>query len=251
MYEIAMHDVTEDFASCWQSSAKHIQNSAQGGLRGWLKADLEPPFLEHLSFQLGNQLFFIRIEDADRRLAVPGTREGLLSIADGCHGHPCILPMQRREGAWFPFYRGWGLVDARTGVPVEPPALVNNALIEMTDWEIHDFAVQIVAAHIKENGRQIMSIQGNPGVNPSIWFIGDKGPEWVVVRATRFPELEAPPPKNLADIAKNCERLGKIGHFASVSVANMHNSDSTGRQSSQALWRGHPIATHFRGLVGV
>jgi hypothetical protein len=28
-----------------------------------------------------------------------------------------------------------------------------------------------------------MSWQGNPSVDPSIWFVGDSGPEWVVVRA--------------------------------------------------------------------
>jgi hypothetical protein len=37
-----------------------------------------------------------------------------------------------------------GLVDAQTGRPINPVALVNDELIEMTDWELQDFAVQIV-----------------------------------------------------------------------------------------------------------
>ena len=61
MHEIEMSEVSEEFAKCWKAAGIHIQNQAQGGLRSWLKADLNPPFLEHLSFRLGNQLFFVRI----------------------------------------------------------------------------------------------------------------------------------------------------------------------------------------------
>ena len=44
---------------------RDIERQAQGSLRSWLKVSLNPPFLEYLSFRLGNQLFFILIEDAD------------------------------------------------------------------------------------------------------------------------------------------------------------------------------------------
>ena len=37
-------------------------------------------------------------------------------------------------------------------------------------------------------------------VNPSTWFVGDAGPEWVIVRAVRYPETEAYYPPNMADI---------------------------------------------------
>ena len=45
-----------------------------------------------------------------------------------------------------------------------------------------------------------MSLSDNPAVNPSLWFVGDAGPEWVVIRAARFPEREAPRPANFATI---------------------------------------------------
>src|ERR1700730_3431391 len=113
MHEIETHIVSEEFASCWQAAGRHIEAQAQGPLHSWLKVNLNPPFLEHLSFRLGNQLFFIRIEDVDERLQVPGSRVGLLSVATGCRGHPCIMPMRYRTGAWVPDAAGWGLMDAR------------------------------------------------------------------------------------------------------------------------------------------
>ena len=83
-----MADVSEEFVNCWNAAGLHIQNQAQGDLQSWLRANLNPPFLEHLSFRLGNQLFFIQIEDVDNILEIPGSRKGLLTIANGCRSTP-------------------------------------------------------------------------------------------------------------------------------------------------------------------
>ena len=80
----------------------------QDPLRSWLKANLTPPFLEHLSFRLGNQNFFLRIEDVEGKLEVPGNREGLLAIAEGCKGYPCLMPMRQRAEGWAEA-TGWGI----------------------------------------------------------------------------------------------------------------------------------------------
>jgi len=248
LHDIEMHAVSDDFARCWQAAGRHIQSKAQGPLHSWLKANPDPPFLEHLSFRLGNQLFFIRIEDADGRLALPGSRQGLLSIADGCNGHPCLLPMRSRAGAWEVDAPGWGFTDLRSGRPVDPIDLVSDERIEMTDWEVHDFAVQVVRDQLAEAGRTLMSWQGNPSVDPSIWFVGDNGPEWVVVRAARYPERRAPP-DNWPGISEGCARIGKLGHFASVTVANAANAfDLSGDMAPEPLWRGHAMYVSFGGL---
>lgn len=247
MYDIEMHDVSEEFARCWQAVGLHIQTRLQGPLQSWLKVTLNPPFLEHLSFRLGNQLFFIRIEDTDGRLRVPGSRNGLLSIAEGCKGHPCLMPMRYRSGTWVPEAAGFGLVDARTGKGVEPITLVSDDKIEMTDWELQDFAVQTVRTEIEKTGKKLMSWQGNPAVDPSIWFVGDSGPEWVVVRAVRYPKAEAEPPANWREIAEGCARNGKIGHFASVSVANADDAFDA-NVPPEPLWRGHGLFVRFEGL---
>ena len=94
--------------------------------------------------------------------------------------------MVRRGGSWAPDASGWGLLDAQTGTPIDPVALVTDERIEMTDWELHDFAVQIVRGELQKDGKELMSWTGNPAVDPAIWFVGDTGPEWIVVRAARY-----------------------------------------------------------------
>jgi hypothetical protein len=245
-----MHKPSEEFARCWCTAGQHIERQVQGPLRSWLKSNLNPPFLEHLSFRLGNQLFFIRIEDVGGRLEVPGNPEGLLRIAQGCKGYPCLMPMRRRAGNWEPVPGGWGLVDARSGAAIDPFVLVSDERIEMTDWELQDFAVQIVRDELAKSGRKLMSWLGDPEVNPSIWFVGDKGPEWVVVRAVRYPKLQADPPANWPEIAKACAKLGKTGNFASVSVGNRDDAfDPSGRIPPEPLWRGHAMTVRYQGLV--
>ena len=250
MHDIEMHEVSREFARCWQAAGRHIQSRVQGPLHSWLKINLNPPFLEHLSFRLGNQLFFVRIRDVDDGLRLPGSREGLLSIAQGCNGHACIMAMRCHAGIWEAAAAGWGLVDARTGSPVDPVILVSDEQIEMTDWELQDFAVQIVRDHLERAGRKLMSWQGNPAVDPSIWFVGDNGPEWAVVRAVRYPTLMANPPVNWQKIAAGCVHLGRVGRFASVSVANANDAfNPSGAVSAMPLWRGHALQVRFDGLV--
>jgi hypothetical protein len=173
-----MDSFTDDFGYCWNAAGSHLQNHAQGAIN-WLKATLSPPFLEHFSFRLGNQLFYVRIEDVDGVVQSPGTLEGLLSVANGCKGHACLMPMKKKGDEWACVVADWGLLDAVTGKPINPVAFVSDQKIEMTDWELQDFAVQVVRSDLEKNGRKLMSWQSNPNVDPSIWFVGDNGPEWV------------------------------------------------------------------------
>ena len=252
MYEIEMHEVSPEFERCWNAAGSHLNSQVQGGLHAWLRAHLKPPFLEHLSCRLGNQLFFIRLEDVDGRLEVPGSLRGLHWIADGCQGSACLMPMKKKlpGGEWIPAHPGWGLIDAKTKRPVNPVSLVTDEKIPITDWEMHDFAVQVVRDQLLKEGRQLMSWQGNPNVDPAIWFVGDsKGQEWVVVRAVRFPEKDAKRPHNWSDIAADCARLSKIGHFASVAFASVNLGIGTDGGSPVPLWRGDGVYCNYAGLI--
>lgn len=245
MHDIEMAEVTEDFAKCWRAAGLHIQNQAGGTLNSWLKANLTPPFLEHLSFRLGNQLFYIQLEDVDNNLETPGNLKGLKQIAEGCKGHACLMPMKKSGDEWKPTLPNWGLQDLETKKPINPVELISDEEVEMTDWEVHDFAVQVVKDQLKAQGKQIMSSQGNPYVDPSLWFVGEHGPEWVVVRAVRYPARQAEKPDNLVEIANRCSQLSNHGNFASVACANANlQTDS----SAVLLLRGHPLVAMYEGL---
>ncbi|NTU52290.1 MAG: hypothetical protein HGA97_01025 [Chlorobiaceae bacterium] len=230
-----------------------LQNQPGAEKLRWLRAHPHPPFLEHLSFMLGNQLFFILIVDVDHSLETPGTIEGLLSIADGCAGHACIMPMRKTPEKWVPTVRGWGLLDAATRQRIHPPDLISDEFIIMTDWELHDFAIQVVREHIEKDGYQLMSWQNNPEINPSLWFVGPDGPEWVVVRAVRYPAKKAIKPDNLPEIWESCERYrrGSAGNFASVLFTSLEESfDPRAEENGNIapLYRGKGADYQYAGL---
>jgi len=251
MHNIEMQEMSPEFLECWQAAGLHLDKQVQGGINTWLRAHPYPPVLEHLSFRLGNQLFFIRVEDVDGKVEGPGSMGGLFSVSEGCGGHACLMPMKRKFFGrdWTADVPGWGLLDARSRTPISPFELVTDEKVEMTRWELHDFAVQVVRGQLEKDGYHLMSWQGNPDVDPSIWFVGDsKKPEWVVVRAVRYPEKEAARPANWGAIAARCAQTGDIGHFASVAFASADDPfDPTGA-SAVPLFRGCGVHVRYEGL---
>lgn len=243
MHEITMADPSDDFLAMWKAAGNHIQSFFEDGLQSWLKVDPRPPFLEHLSFRLGNQVFFLRMEDVEEQTELPGNREGLVLVAEGWNGYPCLMPMRRTLRGWEPDRPGWGLIDLRDEKNINPSMLVTEEPVAMSDWELLDFAVQVVRNDLNGRGYEIMSTNSNPQVDPNIWFVADiaKGPEWVVVRAARFPDLKARTPANLHAIAGNVAHINGSGHFASVTFAGLNDPQGL-------LWRGHGLEVGFDGL---
>lgn len=252
MYEIEMQEMSETFFPCWKAAGIHLSKKVDGGIQSWLRAPPYPPFLEHLSFRLGNQLFFVRVEDVDRKVESPGSLRGLAAAARAANGRACVLPMKKKlfGGSWVADAPNWGLLDAETGNPVDPAALVTDEKIEMTPWEVHDMAVQVVRDYLEGQGFQLMSWQGNPDVDPSIWYVGNtKKPEWVVVRAAKFPAHSAERPGNWAAIAESCARISTTGHFASVALASVDQPFQSSDDATVPLWRGHGMHVRFTGLA--
>lgn len=148
----------------------------------------------------------------------------------------------KHGGQWQPTEPGWGLQDAKTRQPINPVALITDELIEMTDWELQDFVVQVVRQHLTQEGLEIMSFNNHPDVHPSTWFVGDGGPERVSVGVVRYPLSEAPLPVNLSKLQTTFNRSGHRGHFASVAVVSAEgpydpNAATNGNHLS--LYRGH------------
>jgi hypothetical protein len=246
-----MQQMSPDFHHCWQAAGMHLSRQVEGGISSWLRAHPYPPFREHLSFRLGNQLFFVRIEDVDGLLLGPGHLQDLLSVAQQAGGVACILPMKRTfpSGEWVADQAGWGLLDAKTGQLLNPVALVSEEKIDMSSWELQDMAVQVVRDHLQQEGYQLISWQGDPAVDPAIWFIGaSQQPEWVVVRAARFPVSQAVRPNNGSAIAQSCKSRGETGHFASVALVSMEQAFKSDQEAAVPLWRGHGMYVRFTGL---
>jgi hypothetical protein len=251
MYRVDSHEMSDAFFPIWQAAALHLSKQVDGGIQSWLRGHPYPPFLEHLSFRLGNQLFFVRIEDVDGKVLGPGNPQGVITAARQANGHACVLPMKKRVfgDSWVAVVPRWGLIDAVTRQPIDPFSLVSDEKIEMTEWEVHDLAVQVVRDYLKREGFELMSWQGNPSVDPAIWFIGtSRRPEWVVVRSAKFPADSAGRPSNWQDIVTGCSKMSAIGRFASVAVVSVNQPFRSDNEQPVPLWRGHGMHVRFRGL---
>jgi hypothetical protein len=158
------------------------------------------------------------------------------------------MTMKWEQGRWTPAEPDWGLVDLKSGAPIDPVIHVSDEPVEMTNWELLDFAVQIVCNHITENlGGDIMSSQSNPDVHPSIWFVGDEGPEWVAVQMATYGSSEFFPSCDLSTVARSCADRSSVGHIARV---GLFHADQGLEDNSLALpmLRGHGAMIRFNGL---
>lgn len=251
MHEIEMAEMSQAFFACWKAAGVHLSRQVDGGIQSWLRAHPYPPFLEHLSFRLGNQLFFVRVEDVDGVVQGPGNPRGAITAAQMANGRACILPMRKKPigGEWIADMPGWGLVDAASRRPLNPVTMVTDQKIEMSPWEVHDMAVDVVRSYLDKQGLELMSWQANPEVDPSIWFVGKtKGPEWVVVRSAKFPANSATRPANWQAIAAGCSKMSSTGHFASVALVSVDQPFESASEAPVPLWRGHAMHVRFTGL---
>src|SRR5580765_4948033 len=89
MYEVMQEPAGEEFRVAWCAAGQHLQRRGEGGIN-WLRADLSPPVAEHLSFRLGNQLFFVFLE-VRGGIDGPSSKELFLKIASEATAVPVVL----------------------------------------------------------------------------------------------------------------------------------------------------------------
>lgn len=129
-----------NFHECFAAAKKHFVVQSDGGLV-WQKAWPTAPFLEHMSFSLGNQKFFIRLYDVDSELKEPPNEDGTIKAAKMFNGVACFIPMQKISDVWQVVENGWGLYSHADGSPINPTELVNDDKILLNDAEFHARAV--------------------------------------------------------------------------------------------------------------
>ena len=248
MYDVVQEEPSEDFKRAWQAAGRHLGPLGGDGFN-WLRANLNPPMAEHLSFRLGNQIFFVFVDAAE--FQYDRTNDLFLKVSREANAVPCIMPMTERLTCYEPSLSGWGLIHAETKVSVNPPDLVSDELVEMTEWELHDFAVHFVKSQVSDEGKNVLSAQSSREIDPSIWYEDGGDAFWVVVREARHPNIKAAMPNNIHDIADGCSRIGKVGFFASVVVANHSDPfDPEAKTNGNflPLYRGHALSVKYHGL---
>ena len=235
---------TEDFLDCWRSAGLHFNSMKSEYTLRYVDGPLCLPLLAHLTFILGNQLFFICIQGL---LQTPSGKEECIYAAKRANGIPCLLKMQRTDKGWAPIFPGWGLVHAETLEIIDPPKMVNEDAIEISDWELMDCATQLVMRELDEEGKKIVSHDSNPDGAPSIYFEGEqKVKNFVQVIPARYPNLPDVDFKRLREIKEMVRGYtsGK-GFYAEVSLVA---SEDEGLEGNLPLLRGRQYTAKFDGL---
>jgi hypothetical protein len=246
---VKQEEPSEEFKQVWRAAGQHIQNQADSGFN-WIRANLNKPMAEHLSFRIGNQIFFVFVEAAEFKYK--NSRNLFDMVCKESNAIPCLLPMSKSLGKWQPQHQGWGFINAESNKLINPLDFVTDELIEMTDWEIHDTAIQFVCGKLNSQGKEILSNQSSLKIDPSIWFQDETGIHYIIVRGARHPKAEICSPSNIDDIKRSCSEQSCSGYFASVIFANKEDPfDPDAKYSGNflPLYRGYAMLPKYSGLL--
>ena len=130
MHQVQQNTPSKQFQEAWHAAGLHIQRQGDCGL-SWLRATLNPPLVEHLSFRIGNQIFFVFIEAAE--IDYQSRKDLFSKVCIDTNATPCFIPMEKWLGKWRPRQSGWGFIHAHSKKPLNPLDYVSDELIEMTD----------------------------------------------------------------------------------------------------------------------
>lgn len=225
-YAVDPFDMTPEFVDAWNAAGEHLDPRIADVGASWLRADL-PAFREHLSFALGNQLFFVQLTDQDAPDNGWSHPERLAMAVKDADGVGCLLPMHRRDGRWAPTGAGWGLVDPVSEAPIDPVSLLTDEPVLMTDWEVHDVGVQAVRSHLENAGWTIASWQTDLQVDPSVFAHKDGRMCGFVVRTSDVGPDPAQPPENAARVAEALRARGWGAKFVGLKIASAEDPTHT------------------------
>ena len=266
-YQIDPNEPSEEFLRARDVAGSRLQEmfrqlggrvESQHDFR-WIKADLTWPSFDHLTFAYKNQVFSVLVDLVEDRRSMITSKEVTRCI-DACTENnlvPCIFPVDKRS--FSPLKDGWNLLHPESGAAFVPEELVDDVKVEMSEWELHNFGIQIVRDHIeKSDGGRILSFCDVIGIDPQIWFEDAQGNRsWVIVR--HFPRLAGEESKDFIGVEKTNSQLASYdGFFAGVSVASSepftHDLDaktvplSKRFDGSTPVYRGDGFYVNFKGI---
>jgi hypothetical protein len=186
----------------------------------WIKAELTWPSFDHLTFGYGNQIFSVLVDVThDGQFGL--TEQQIDRCLKACTENnliPCIFRVN--PDPIRPASAGWNLEHLVTSQPIVPKEWANSERVELSEWELRNFSIQIILNHIDEIGGEVLSFCDVPGVDPQIWFSDKAGNRsWVIVR--HFPKLSDDQASTWFGFEKsNPQLLDYDGYFAALSIAS-------------------------------
>ena len=225
----------------------------------WIKAELTWPSFDHLTFGYGNQIFSVLVEvtDGQQSSLTQRDRNRCSEVALENNLIPCVFPVD--STAMRPLADGWNLIHLVDHGQVIPGERATDERIPMSEWELRNFAIQIVRNHLEEKlNVKVLSFCDVMGIDPQIWFEDAEGArQWVIVRHYRLIHGNEKQ-EFIGSERSNAQLRPYDGHFAAVSFASSepflydldgsHIPLSKRFDGSAPLYRGDGFYIKFDGI---
>jgi hypothetical protein len=224
----------------------------------WIKSEWTYPSFEHFTFAYKNKLFpvFIELIEDGKSSMTENNIVNLVNSSKKYNLTPCVFKMKivsyqnnryenrssynMNNNYIFPLSNGWNLYDPLTGDNIIPEDLGNELPIQLSDWEMLNFAIQIVIDDIKKKSWKIFSFCDLLEINPQIWIEDNFGRRsWVIVR--NIEKEEDNEPHRWINIIKDTSILEDFdGYFAGVRFLSTNGSNT--------ILRGEASFIDYKGI---
>jgi len=248
----------------------------------WVKPELTSPSFEHFTFGYKSAVFAVLVDVlVDGQSKIPSQKIELLCQESLKYNLvPCLFEVvyskikPDENGLYSGVYGkasynlrvptlGWNLRHARTGELIEPMTFGKDYNVQMSEWELRNFAIGVVRSYgIEKAGYIFDSFCDIPDIDPQIWFHDNSGRRsWVIVRFQR--KLDESAVEDFSDFTKKHSYLVEYdGYFAPVSAAMAdvvaYNNISEEMiplsrrfDGSAPLYRGHGMYVNFQRMIKI
>ncbi len=207
----------------------------------WVKTEPSYPAFEDFTFSYRNQVFpvlVLRSDEKGKLLNPPPRIEALRRESQRNNLIPCVFPINDRTGRPF-FPDTWNLVNPFTGKRIDPATVSSDEPVEVSDWELRNWAVQVVSDYLQNERLERLSYCDAPEIDPQIWFRYNNRREcWIKVLYAAYPVDVQELTFSLANF--HDEVLKYDGYLARVGFM-----DSEGLQ---VLYRNRGAFVNFKGI---
>lgn len=161
----------------------------------WLRDFRTNPGVDDFVFMYKNQCFsvLIKLSSGKKSIMSSDIDQTFWNFTRQNNIIPCVFPMElsiyevNENDAKYKLKikspDDWNLVNFNTGNAVTPQELGMSEKIEMSEYELNNFAINIARRFlVTHKGYKIKSICDLPGMSPQMWFIDKQGqPAWLCV----------------------------------------------------------------------
>ena len=250
--QLAGHHIEQQFKFRYDNNLDEHKNFR------WIKSEWTYPSFEHFTFAYKNALFPVYVELIEDGKSLMSEKE-ITNLVESSKKYdlvPCVFKMKvitfennkfshhcsynNENNLFYPLSNGWNLYDPLTNRDIIPEAIATESTKYLSEWELMNFAIQIVRDDIKKKGWKIYSFCDIPEINPQIWIEDNFNKRcWVIVRVIKT-DNERDFHKWINFIHNTSILENFDGYFAAVRFVTVNGTSN--------LIRGNEALIDYRGL---